>query len=106
MTGQELTALAWRAVGSPEKPVEFARALGLEGDSRAQRVKRWRSGENEPDYEGTIKMLAAAGLLREEADLTAPPPANRLGRIEELLEVLLAEIRELREDDEPQSAAD
>lgn len=45
---------------------DLAGRLGLAGGSTSQRVKRWRIGLNEPDYEGTVMLLDAAGFLTPE----------------------------------------
>ena len=43
--------------------------LGLHGD---RRVKRWAEGENEPNYEETLTLLRAVGLLRDEPSEPLP----------------------------------
>lgn len=50
-----------------EKPSEIAKMLGLTSYSSPQRVTRWIAGENEPDFDATLALLAAAGWLNEEA---------------------------------------
>lgn len=47
-------------------PTELARAIGMTGYSAPQRAKRWIDGSNEPDFEGTVLLLAAAGMLNIE----------------------------------------
>lgn len=67
LTGQQLAKLALRKLGTPT-PTEFARRLGLEGDSRADRVTRWLKGTSDPNYEGTMAMLMAVEFLTPEGE--------------------------------------
>lgn len=65
---------------------ELAMRLRLSGGSTSQRVKRWRIGLNEPDYESTILLLDAAGFLTPQAR-TSLGLAHREPQVEEALEV-------------------
>lgn len=54
-----------KAVGA-SKPADLARALGLDSYGSPRRVKRWLDGETEPDYEATLRLLDAVGLLKRD----------------------------------------
>jgi DNA-binding transcriptional ArsR family regulator len=85
------------AVGA-KTATEFARALGLDLNS-PRTVRRWLDGHNEPDYQNTMKILRAAGMLKS-ADGPRRETADDWGRIEELLEEVIVLLRE-REGDVP-----
>lgn len=70
VTGQELVRLAMEKL-EVTGYTALARKLelGLHGD---RRVKRWAEGENEPNYEETLTLLRAVGLLREEPSEPLP----------------------------------
>ncbi len=73
LSGAELTRRAMQEL-NVETPTELARSLGL-GYSGPRSVRRWLSGQNDPDYDTTWLLLAAAGLLR-----TQPAARGRAGR--------------------------
>lgn len=63
-TREELFAAALNAFGGDE--LALARALGYTNiHSAARAFARWRKGEG-MDYEHALKLLAVAGLLREQ----------------------------------------
>jgi len=77
--------------------------LGL-GAARAQTVRRWLKGENEPDYGATMLMLKRVGWLQLPEDLAAAGPKDPLEAIAESVsqtlanqEVALAVLEELRD---------
>lgn len=47
-------------------PTELARALRMEGFWAPQNVTRWLKGSSKPDYDSTLALLAAAGMLNLE----------------------------------------
>lgn len=92
LTAQELVTLVMQLTGATT-PTELAREIGMQGYSAPQRVKRWLDGTNEPDFEGTLLLLDAAGLLATE---TSPRERQQNGnREEELLEEIRAVDRKL-----------
>jgi hypothetical protein len=93
VTGKELAAAAWAAL-APKTDADFARRLGLTGDYRSKRVRRWLDGTNEPDYEGTVTMLRAAGLLREEAVAAVASSGPGRGSVEDGLLELKVQLAE------------
>jgi hypothetical protein len=77
-----------------EGDAALARALGLGDYNAPARVRRWRRGENEPDYKATLMLLGAAGLLRDEPGSTRSHVADAADREEELFRRLeLAVVR-------------
>lgn len=66
VTAPELVTRAKERLGV-KTDTDLARALGLKDYAAPQRIRRWRLGQNEPDYEATLLLLEAAGLLNEEA---------------------------------------
>lgn len=71
--GQDLVALVIKRLGT-NGPTELARALKLGGMHDVQRVSRWMKSRNGPDYEGTIVLLDALGLLTENGRATLSLP--------------------------------
>lgn len=66
-SGQELVELVMARLEVGD--AELARWLGLPSYASPQRVKRWRTGLNEPAYAATVALLDAAGFLTEEGRL-------------------------------------
>lgn len=90
MEASELVLRAAKRLGV-EGDAALATALGLVGYNAPSRVRRWRVGENEPDYSATLLLLEAAGLLRQAP---ASSTTHQLADAEviALLEELEAEI--------------
>lgn len=65
MRADELVTLAMEQLETTSDQV-LARALGLTGYSAPARVRRWRRGENEPNFDATMQLLEIVGLLREK----------------------------------------
>lgn len=65
LEAHDLVELAMKRSGAKGN-TDLARMLdlGIHGD---QRVRRWRDGENEPDYEATMRLLELVGALRMES---------------------------------------
>lgn len=67
-----LVAAVFERLGvKPDRPgrtgdADVAVRLGVSGGTPSQRVKRWRTGYNEPDYEWTVRLLDAAGLITDQ----------------------------------------
>jgi transcriptional regulator with XRE-family HTH domain len=51
-------------------PTELARALRMTGYTAPRNITRWLNGDSSPDYDSTLALLAAAGML----NLDAPAP--------------------------------
>ena len=51
-----------------ENARQLAQAIGFTGIDDDRRVRRWITGENTPDFAGTMALLSAAGLLRPRAE--------------------------------------
>lgn len=67
MEPKKLLELAIEACGSE---IQLAQRLGISEVSAAtSSFGRWRRGDNKPDYDTTMKLLEAAGLLRQPEDL-------------------------------------
>lgn len=84
MRSTELVELAMRRLGidqNEDQNAELARHLGLTGYNAPQKVRRWRKGDNEPDYKATLLLLKAAGLLAPE---TGAVKALEAGGLEEI----------------------
>jgi len=86
---KQFVALVAEALKS-ESPTDLAKAIKLGGYNAPQRVRRWMDGDHAPDYEGTMLMLEAAGMLNLEHPSPSEPPAG--GRDDDQL---LAEVRGL-----------
>lgn len=73
----KLVAAAVAKLGS-ENAAELAKAIGLPGLGKAEaRARRWIQGRNEPDYEGTVRLLEYVGWLR--VDEKAAPTSGHEG---------------------------
>jgi transcriptional regulator with XRE-family HTH domain len=59
----ELVRLAMEATGSRTLS-DLARALGLTSYAAPRNIRRWIEGETNPDYDATLRLLEAAGLLK------------------------------------------
>jgi hypothetical protein len=59
-----LVEAAEQALGV-EGDTALADALRLESRHAPARIARWRAGTTKPDYEGTLALLGAAGMLSE-----------------------------------------
>lgn len=97
---------------------QVAAGLGLRGYGAPKKVSRWLSGENEPDYEATLLLLRAAGLLREkptkltavsqrpdleEAVVAVGDASAALADEASRIAALMAELAELLEDERQRS---
>ena len=60
---------------SSATPTDLARNLKMSSYSAPRNVKRWLDGETQPDYESTLLLIGAAGLLHPES---GEPRASRL----------------------------
>lgn len=75
MTGEELIERVVKLTQASGDS-DLARKLGMPaGYSSPQKIRRWRLGENEPDYQATIALLDLVGAIRWEA-LTPPGSAE------------------------------
>ena len=83
-----LIEAAFAKLGSTSN-LDLAKAIGLSGDHRSQRVARWRS-KNAADYEGTIKLLEYVGWLRDpaEAARAEAAPSSSTGVSEQTVRAL------------------
>lgn len=98
MTAIELVRLVATRRGidpdSKSAPAALARELGYTTYNAPGKVKRWLKGENEPDYSGTMDLLALAGMLKEPGEATEQGEDELAGRrhltpLEEVAEQLL-----------------
>lgn len=64
LEAEELVKRAMTALKA-KNASQFAVALGLTGRNEERRVRSWVDGKAKPNYEGTLLLLDAAGLLRE-----------------------------------------
>lgn len=91
-----MVELAAERLGIPaDSDTRLARALGLDGYAAPQRVRRWRLGQNEPDFGSTLLLLEAAGLLRDEA--TSPPAASAHAAPDDLRTIIREELERAAE---------
>lgn len=68
IAAEDLVRLALAKLDLDERDAaKLAEQLGLTKYSSPQRVRRWIAGENEPDYELTIKLLDLVGAIKWEA---------------------------------------
>lgn len=56
---------------STDSPTELARHLKMDYSGPGQ-ISRWLAGRNKPNFDQTLMLLRAAGLLAEEPDLSRP----------------------------------
>lgn len=69
-----------------DSPTELARALRMTGYTAPRNITRWLNADSAPDFDSTLTLLAAAGML----NLDSPIPPAPLGDAE-----LLRELRAL-----------
>ena len=67
----EFVKTAMTALGYDGNPGGFSEELGL-GAHGYQRVRRWLSGENEPDYEATVLIAEKCGWLHTDGAQPSP----------------------------------
>lgn len=82
-----------------EKPSDFARKLGFTSYASPRKIRRWLSGENEPDYASTLLLLSAVGMLRDEPagkDEAARQPGLQELREDDRLEALRGAVAEVQ----------
>lgn len=83
----ELVRLAMTATGSTT-PTELARALRMSNYTAPRNIKRWLDGESQPEFDATLVLLGAAGLLRPVDDAQPEPAAA--GDLEPVLRAVRA----------------
>jgi hypothetical protein len=69
----------------PNEWTALARALGIDRQHADRRVKRWGRGQSDPEYQPTVRLLAACGFLTAEGRAfllsgSAEDPADLLAR--------------------------
>jgi len=84
IAAQNLVRLAMTKLELGEKDAaKLATRLGFTAYSSPQRVRRWLSGENEPDYEATLQLLDIVGAINWEALEDRPPSLDEAGVVED-----------------------
>jgi hypothetical protein len=65
LSASELVRIVMEKTGA-RTPTELARTLRLTGYTAPRKITRWLNGDSAPDFENTIALLEAAGMLRLE----------------------------------------
>ena len=79
-------------------PRQLADALGYTGRDEDKAVRNWWNGTNAPSYEGTMRLLAAAGWLNIDGDTAAPLTRREEERRSRLLAEAESALQRLREE--------
>jgi hypothetical protein len=85
-TGAELVEAAMKATGTVGQPRELGKRLHMDPYNAQQRITRWLKGENDPDFEGTLLLLEAAGWLHVDAATNRPTRAEDAVEAKQLLQ--------------------
>jgi hypothetical protein len=105
ISAPELVKRAMKATGATT-PTELARTLEMTSYSAPRNVQRWLDGVSAPEYESTLQLLAAAGLLTAEGQkaLQGNDPAESVKRAGDAAREAADRSNELANEAPPQRA--